>query len=41
MLYLKTDEEVGLLKKSNLLVSKTLAEMASIDTTRDNNSLSR
>ena len=28
MLYLKTDEEVGLLKESNLLVSRTLAEMA-------------
>jgi methionyl aminopeptidase len=30
MLYLKTDEEVGLLKKSNMLVSRTLAEMASL-----------
>lgn len=30
MLYLKTDEEVGLLKESNMLVSRTLAEMASI-----------
>jgi len=30
MLYLKTDEEVGLLRESNLLVSRTLAEMASI-----------
>jgi len=30
MLYLKTDEEVGLLKKSNMLVSRTLAEIASI-----------
>jgi len=30
MLYFKTDEEVGLLRESNLLVSKTLAEMASI-----------
>lgn len=30
MLYLKTDEEVGLLKKSNMLVSKTLAEMAAL-----------
>ena len=30
MLYLKTDEEVGLLRESNLLVSKTLAEIASI-----------
>lgn len=29
MLYLKTDEEVGLLRESNLLVSKTLAEVAS------------
>ena len=28
MLYLKTDEEVGLLKESNMLVSKTLAEVA-------------
>lgn len=28
MLYLKTDEEVGLLRESNLLVSKTLAEIA-------------
>jgi len=28
MLYLKTDEEVGLLKESNFLVSKTLAEIA-------------
>jgi methionyl aminopeptidase len=28
MLYLKTDEEIGLLKESNLLVSKTLAELA-------------
>ncbi|MFH0841014.1 MAG: type I methionyl aminopeptidase [Bacteroidota bacterium] len=28
MLYLKTDEEVGLLKDSNLLVSRTLAEIA-------------
>jgi len=28
MLYLKTDEEVGLLKQSNLLVSKTLGEIA-------------
>jgi methionyl aminopeptidase len=28
MLYLKTDEEVGLLKESNLLVSRTLAEIA-------------
>jgi methionyl aminopeptidase len=30
MLYLKTDEEVGLLKKSNVLVSKTLAELAAL-----------
>src|SRR5512133_3546876 len=30
MLYIKTDEEVGLLKKSNLLVSRTLAEMAAL-----------
>jgi methionyl aminopeptidase len=30
MLYLKTDEEVGLLKESNMLVSRTLAELASI-----------
>jgi methionyl aminopeptidase len=30
MLYLKTDEEVGLLKESNLLVSRTLAEIASM-----------
>ena len=29
MLYLKTDEEVGMLKESNMLVSKTLAEVAS------------
>jgi len=28
MLYLKTDEEIGLLKESNLLVSRTLAEVA-------------
>jgi methionyl aminopeptidase len=28
MLYLKTDEEVGLLRESNMLVSKTLAEIA-------------
>jgi len=28
MLYLKTDEEIGLLKESNLLVSRTLAEIA-------------
>ena len=30
MLYLKTDEEVGLLRESNMLVSRTLAEMASL-----------
>jgi methionyl aminopeptidase len=30
MLYLKTDEEVGLLRESNLLVSKTLAEVAAL-----------
>ena len=30
MLYLKTDEEVGLLRESNLLVSKTLGELASL-----------
>lgn len=30
MLYLKTDEEVGLLRESNLLVSRTLAEIAAI-----------
>jgi len=30
MLYFKTDEEVGLLRESNMLVSRTLAEMASI-----------
>jgi methionyl aminopeptidase len=30
MLYLKTDEEVRLLKESNMLVSRTLAEMASL-----------
>jgi methionyl aminopeptidase len=30
MLYLKTDEEVGLLRESNRLVSRTLAEMASL-----------
>jgi methionyl aminopeptidase len=29
MLYIKTDEEIGLLRKSNLLVSKTLAVLAS------------
>jgi len=28
MLYLKTDEEVGLLRESNMLVSETLAEIA-------------
>ena len=30
MLYLKTDEEIGLLKQSNILVSRTLAELASL-----------
>ena len=30
MLYLKTDEEVGLLRKSNMLVSRTLAEIATV-----------
>ena len=30
MLYLKTDEEVGLLKESNMLVSRTLGEIASL-----------
>jgi methionyl aminopeptidase len=30
MLYLKTDEEVGLLRESNLLVSKALAEIAAV-----------
>lgn len=30
MLYLKTDEEVGLLRESNILVSRTLAEIASL-----------
>jgi methionyl aminopeptidase len=30
MLYVKTDEEVGLLRESNLLVSRTLAEVASL-----------
>jgi methionyl aminopeptidase len=30
MLYLKTDEEIGLLKESNMLVSRTLAEIASL-----------
>jgi len=30
MLYFKTDEEVGLLRESNLLVSRTLAELASL-----------
>jgi len=30
MLYLKTDEEIGLLRESNLLVSKTLAEIATL-----------
>jgi methionyl aminopeptidase len=30
MLYLKTDEEIGLLRESNMLVSRTLAEMAKL-----------
>jgi methionyl aminopeptidase len=30
MLYLKTDEEIGLLRKSNMLVSRTLAEVAAL-----------
>jgi methionyl aminopeptidase len=30
MLYVKTDEEVGLLRESNLLVSRTIAEVASL-----------
>ena len=30
MLYIKTDEEVGLLRESNMLVSRTLAELASL-----------
>jgi methionyl aminopeptidase len=30
MLYLKTDEEIGLLKESNMLVSRALAELASL-----------
>jgi methionyl aminopeptidase len=30
MLYLKTDEEVGLLRESNMLVSRTLAEIAAV-----------
>ncbi len=30
MLYLKTDEEVGFLRESNILVSRTLAEIASL-----------
>ena len=30
MLYLKTDEEIGLLKESNMLVSRTLAEVAKL-----------
>jgi methionyl aminopeptidase len=30
MLYLKTDEEIGMLRKSSMLVSKTLAEVASL-----------
>ncbi|HEX2967822.1 MAG TPA: type I methionyl aminopeptidase [Bacteroidales bacterium] len=30
MLYIKTDEEIGLLRESNLLVSRTLAEIAAL-----------
>jgi methionyl aminopeptidase len=30
MLYLKTDEEIGLLRESNMLVSRTLAELAAL-----------
>jgi methionyl aminopeptidase len=30
MLYLKTDEEVGLLRESNMLVSRTLGELATL-----------
>src|SRR5512145_1301944 len=30
MLYLKTDEEVGLLRESNMLVSRTLGEIAAL-----------
>ena len=30
MLYLKTDEEIGLLRESNMLVSRALAEIASV-----------
>jgi methionyl aminopeptidase len=30
MLYLKTDEEIGLLRESNMLVSRTLAEIAAV-----------
>jgi methionyl aminopeptidase len=30
MLYLKTDEEIGLLRASNMLVSRTLAEVAAL-----------
>lgn len=30
MLYLKTDEEIGLLRESNLLVSRTLGEIAAL-----------
>ena len=30
MLYLKTDEEIGLLRESNMLVSRTLAEVAAL-----------
>lgn len=30
MLYIKTDEEIGLLRESNMLVSRTLGELASL-----------
>ncbi len=30
MLYIKTDEEIGLLRESNMLVSRTLAEVAAL-----------
>ena len=30
MLYIKTDEEIGLLRESNILVSRTLAEIAAL-----------
>lgn len=30
MLYIKTDEEIGLLRESNMLVSRTLAKLASL-----------